>query len=1225
MIFKNIRQCLSLILVVVMMLSFLPTAVFAADNEELVGALIETKESSEACNGNDVIEEDLLTPVLDEIKGFNNYYGLTTGMTDDDLASLYITAMEDPMPWAEEILVAAQELSEAELNVLTEDENVILFDRFYNVILDIQTPELLATTVTVLDGQVSITDTATKMSESDGVVTVQAKGGFLSQTTNTITISNKSGGKATLSFEYAASNYSSFSESSASGSKSVVLEAGGSYTMSIKGKKAISNNTATLTLRNFSLTAVADSVNVTFEYDYKLGSVAAGGATVTSGTTIEVSSKVGVEVVATSTDEAVFLGWVNCADNKVLSLNASFTLIPTENISAKPIFRMKNSTTGYWGVSSATKQTWKNGILNFTSNEYYTIDTNYVYLFDDLNKAARCAASKSSKYIVLLNDATLPAGDYTIPSGVTLLIPFDEANTLYTTAVQSTGATYTEPSAYRTLVLNEEAYLNIEGTVSLSAKHRYTNGAKENGGSPSGNVSFIQMKDGSNITVKGGGKLYAYGYITGYGNVIAKSGAKVYENFQIMDFRGGNQSTNMDNEIFPLSQYYVQNIEAQIIFEPGAEEYVYTTVSMQSSEFGSSVKFLGTSGAMFNIATGSCGKIYDGKTDRLILDINGDASISNISMQFGTSSINSSKYDLAVNNNFTIRVNSGTTKIAQDLALLPGSEIIVGKDATCILEQDYNVYVYDQDEWGTYCGAVNKKVIPINYAPSKEYTRTEADLVDAKIQIEGIVDAKGHIYTTAGGANICGKESGQITTNSGTQKVTYQIIQAGEYKNSTYVPINITPVKLLNANSEYVETANSTITPNTYTYTNGVWVCETHTDEDPADYTCDVCGKRLAVELVGRTLKYVDKINVICLFEFLDQSMLVDENSDGIIDNAGMVVWDSKESVTYNEDGSPKGYSQLKAQLKHYPDNPGYYYAETDGITTPNLHKSAYYAGYVKVGDQYYYSDVFEYGPSMYAYNMLEKETGENANQTTPKTKNLCVTLLNYISAAQQYFPCADGDANTVVPSESELVNIALDEITTGKDINADGALEDLTKFGVYDLTAPEKDSSAEANGSIFKRVGKNLYFTDTVNLAAMFEFAEGTSWSDSGTIFWTESQWTAMGENPTPDIENYGSGKLESPLNSYNNSSTIYYAMCPISIAPKDMADTKIYSMGYVEVNNVYQYSNVKAYGIEDYIANIVEDNKNAENGTQGFYMKLLAQQLYHYERAARAALLNQ
>ena len=54
-----------------------------------------------------------------------------------------------------------------------------------------------ATTVTVLDGQVSVTGTSTT-SVSGNTVTATAKGGLLSQTTNTLAIKNETTTKAKI-------------------------------------------------------------------------------------------------------------------------------------------------------------------------------------------------------------------------------------------------------------------------------------------------------------------------------------------------------------------------------------------------------------------------------------------------------------------------------------------------------------------------------------------------------------------------------------------------------------------------------------------------------------------------------------------------------------------------------------------------------------------------------------------------------------------------------------------------------------------------------------------------------------------------------------------------------------------------------------------------------------------------------------------------------------------
>ena len=89
-----------------------------------------------------------------------------------------------------------------------------------------------ATTVNVLDGQVTVTDSANSNTVSNGVVTIKAAGSVISKKTNNITITNESESKATLSFDYTASTYNSFTiagaTASASGTYSVLLDPGAS-------------------------------------------------------------------------------------------------------------------------------------------------------------------------------------------------------------------------------------------------------------------------------------------------------------------------------------------------------------------------------------------------------------------------------------------------------------------------------------------------------------------------------------------------------------------------------------------------------------------------------------------------------------------------------------------------------------------------------------------------------------------------------------------------------------------------------------------------------------------------------------------------------------------------------------------------------------------------------------------------------------------------------------
>ena len=216
--------------------------------------------------------------------------------------------------------------------------------------------------------------------------------------------------------------------------------------------------------------------------------------------------------------------------------------------------------------------------------------------YTDLNEAIAAAVNGDDKTIVVATDGTL-SGDYTIPAGVTLLVPFDDANTLYTTepeAVESTA----DQTAYRTLTLNSGASITVNGAISVGGKlyaSSSTHVCK-----PTGAYGQIKMSSGSQITVANGGALYAWGYITGSGNVRITSGATVYECFQVTDWRGGSATFKFATpenvkKVFPFSQYYVQNIEAPLTIEYGGAEKAYITAYGEKITIG----FIGANSILF--------------------------------------------------------------------------------------------------------------------------------------------------------------------------------------------------------------------------------------------------------------------------------------------------------------------------------------------------------------------------------------------------------------------------------------------------------------------------------------------------------------------------------------------------------------------------------------------------------------------------------------------------
>lgn len=315
--------------------------------------------------------------------------------------------------------------------------------------------------------------------------------------------------------------------------------------------------------------------------------------------------------------------------------------------------------------------------------------------YSDLNDAITAAQSGTDKTIVVATDGSL-SGSYTIPAGVTLLVPFDDANTLYKETPTATRKAVAA-KAYRKLVLSAGASLNVEGAISVGGQY-YSAGGSQIGGMV-GNYGHLWLNTGAAITVKSGGALYAWGFVSGNGAVAAESGAKVYEWFQIGDFRGGRATMCMGNGVFPFSQYFIQNIESPLTIYSGAEEILYTDIYASDSQNGASVTFIGNSG-MFKVLSGSLTKQYDAAQDRMVYTVNGKAELNSLSINSGALRVDSSEYVLPITNNMTLHItprSSITTN--QDFALLPGVQVYVDKAAELTIAARKKAYIYDSDQW----------------------------------------------------------------------------------------------------------------------------------------------------------------------------------------------------------------------------------------------------------------------------------------------------------------------------------------------------------------------------------------------------------------------------------------------------------------------------------------------------------------------------------------------
>ena len=606
---------------------------------------------------------------------------------------------------------------------------------------------------------------------------------------STLTITNKKSTTATLSFDYTIEQNSGTIQVNGT-----AVSSGASFTKELAANESVkvyieSGSTDAATKITLTNVVLVSDVNATATFvPAENGTYTVDGKLITEEYSNTQSSMTAYQVVATPADGYQFMGWYDVSNKKYISTSAKAALNIDSDCTITARFASKTAALFETGGQP----------------------------FDNLGDAVTYAQANGQSKITLAADGSI-SGSYTIPAGITLLIPFDAAGTLYTDAPAAIRTT-PESKPFRTLTMSEGTSITVNGAISLGGRYFAAGGGQQ--GRPIGDYGYIKMADNSSITVKNGGKLYAWGFISGSGSVLAESGATVYEFYQIADFRGGSASSGMGHGVFPFSQYFVQNIEVPLTLNAGANEQVYSGVYAMSKTFTTAINFIGDTG-MFKVESGSFTKDYDEKADRLVFTVNGEAALNTLSLKLAGMSVNSASYVLPITNNITINIQSGNVTINQDTALLAGVEVNIAEGAGLTVANGKNIYFYDSDEWNSdnfVWGPCKFKSVA--YAPGKAYNRSNNDLVDAKMDVNGSVTAIGAIYTTEGGANICSSSGTGKYIQQGTPGTATATYQYNASSNAVTIPI--TAAKLHNAGGSYADTKGKN-SGTTFYYSNGVW------------------------------------------------------------------------------------------------------------------------------------------------------------------------------------------------------------------------------------------------------------------------------------------------------------------------------------------------------------------------------------------------------------------
>ena len=522
-----------------------------------------------------------------------------------------------------------------------------------------------------------------------------------------------------------------------------------------------------------------------------------------------------------------------------------------------------------------------------------------------MNDAKDLSESMGVSQTVVLNDSwkgttitegVLPKGNYTIPSGVNLLIPGDINHTYHTNLTRDAGDFLNQSgltsSEHIRWIVEEGTNITVQENANILVFSRIITYGNEDNGRPY-QYGHIELKENCKFNFLNGSNLYAYGYITGplTSEITMNSGSTVKEVFQVKDWRGGTAtSLIVGNAVLPevlggkkrtflVGQYYVQNVEVPLIIRKGAQEILEAGIS-DLADMDVDFIMSNTNSGFFRMGDGTwIKKYYDPYTDRICFigskdeGAEGEIMLGSVSIDAGIATVNSANYILPIPNNFDVIVqgNLGASFLS-DYAFMPGSTLTIEKGSTVTANGELFVYddIYKTVGGNGYYGASNRVFAPLTHRPGGfKYIRTDTDLVDAKFIIDGELNCgtKGQIYTTnstaqtTNHANITSNGGGKVTFGSLSNYINkvYQIYQEGTSPN--WKEVSVSPARLRHGNGTYAVPEGS----KTFTYVNNQWTKDAATTPDPkvpvvVDYI-----PRFTVSEVSEASTYVGKSTPIAL------------------------------------------------------------------------------------------------------------------------------------------------------------------------------------------------------------------------------------------------------------------------------------------------------------------------------------------------------------------------
>ena len=609
------------------------------------------------------------------------------------------------------------------------------------------------------------------------------------------------------------------------------IAAGDSFELKIMVTTVDGANTTAIDVENIELVESVYDAEFFIDFDYEYGTVLSEEfeyeedvqTPESEGAPFDdiITGVYTVAMLAQPEDGYEFVAYVNADTGVVLSNNPRFDY--------KPVYNGEVITAVFAPESEG-------------DTADYQIGSYYCSSFEDAIEYARYASDR----VIAVNQpsVTLSGGRYALPRGVTLLVPYNDDHTMFTSVPHNSvgvPATRSTDYLYCCLNLTDGAKIIVENgaAISVSSVHPATTNStlKVNGvvvpnnGAVSGYYSQIQMDEGTGITLLNGSTLYAWGFITGDGMIEAMNGAVVYELIQINDYRGGGATSMMssvDKNQFFFNQYYVQNIEAALKINYGAVEYVAMDLYVSSVTMMVQRPFIGNSeeGAFRLDTSGSyLIKKYNPELDVMNYDFYGTASLHSIEFSAAGYDLSTEHLYLPINDIVLNVLPGSVMNMEKKVIFMPGSGATVSEGAEINISGSGSVVFADTQDEAIQHYSVNNSTPcrPATFSPTRpaDVTRTWADTEDAYLENGGSVNVtdSATLASTSGGANIYGEGTFTIESTAEPPELTVAVGSSAE--NSNLQPT--ATASLTNEDDTEVNMDVRWSTPASFRKINGVW------------------------------------------------------------------------------------------------------------------------------------------------------------------------------------------------------------------------------------------------------------------------------------------------------------------------------------------------------------------------------------------------------------------